>query len=465
MTDTETPNQQAAKTASAAVGHDSLRSPGAALMSSVAKVKVAVGVLMLTLVAGVLLQVSGSAAVGAQAEDGVLFRAQVEDEANRPEADLIVLATIVPSEEELKKTEGTDQSLNQFDVGQATTSQSGAFSLYLDAASVPRQYLQDDGSISLRLRFMREPVDPEKENRLGSYAISLHPPPGGKGPWRSTQVEDDTARPGNARSLALKFILSGDGSIQADETADNETLELSLDAASPEPNNRSSEDGLREENQFGTCYENWQINYFRPIVLMSGGSNSNKVQIDYKYVKNDSHTVGVGFSLTGAFGSFSASGELTTSTQVTINWAPRTAASGNNRVYFRSKIKYSKYRTVCYIGGIEVYDDYEVRPRYVTGDNILSNQSTIYNTYCTQLTPGGGVTKTSGQTVNFTNGVDISSKIGIDLRAKNKLVGGASHQVEFKNLSTSKIKYVCGKYRLIGSTSPTGSLMGDWKDR
>ncbi len=400
---------------------------------------------------------------------GVVLRGQVKSEDNKPMQDVSVVASLVPAEKELASYEG--EALNRHSIGQSVTSNNGSFTLQQDMQSVPAQYKEEDGSVTVNLTFARPDGEDGQGEWLGGYSVSLYPPANGQGLWRASTDTRGGERAKISHSMALKFVMDESSTLVADETAEGiQEVEAALSAETLDPNNAApAEKGELQENQSTSCSEAWQANYHNvPVILLSAGSNSSWVEVDYEFSANDSQTMGVGYSASGAWGSFSASGTRTTSSNLTINWPARTAASGSDHVYYRSEAKYSKYKEVCHFiagGSWFTVTTYIVRPRYVEGDQIWTGQSNTYPTQCTSILPGGSVTRQTGSTTSFTNGVDISSKIGIDLKLTNTLAGGSSHKVTFKNIASTTTKWVCGKYRVIGSTGYTGTLMGDHVNR
>jgi len=433
--------------------------------------------LVVSLCVSILVPVGGGESAGAQSFAKILLQAQVLDAQGRGIDGLTAFATIVPAERELQRTEGSNERVNQFNVGQTKTSSSGAFSLELDSGSVPEQYLQDDGSIALRVYFADTGSAHIAGKRLagdaatwrGAFATSLFPGADPTKPWRSRSAQDDARAAGSGSDdpLRMEFTLGVDGAVRGDTLSPVlQAVERGLIANPPTPNNDQAEDGQLSPNQFGTCTETWQVNYNNVRTkLFAGGSNSNKVEIDYALTLFDNAKVGVGFKASGAGTTWSQSGEQTATTGFSMQFPKRTAASGNNRVNFETQMKYSQYQTTCKIGGIPVSITHETRPRWIEGDVIIKNRSAAFFTNCTQLAAGGAVSRTSGLTTTFSGGVSISLGGVLDLSSRNELSGGVSHRVTFKNLSTSKTKWVCGKNAVIGAPGKSGQLMGDWKDR
>lgn len=205
------------------------------------------------------------------------------------------------------------------------------------------------------------------------------------------------------------------------------------------------------------------IGDFRTI-LQTTGTNSSYVSYEYYYNENntsgDTFEVGIGHSQSGAKGSFTAGGRVTESGSITGEFLPRTAI-GKYHMY--GDVKYAKYRLRDIATNV-VYS-YETRPRWVTGAFWRSGKmSNTYPTYCTQLGSGVGVTRTTGSTTHWSNGVSVEGW-GANLQVLQTMEGGSTHRIRFENTG-SNTRYACAERTTIGNTSArTGIIVGDWTNR
>jgi len=172
-------------------------------------------------------------------------------------------------------------------------------------------------------------------------------------------------------------------------------------------------------------------------------TNSGSYQ-HYITQSDTSSTLGVGFSTTGGYGSFSASGTVTRSHSDLWDYGKRSG-------WFRyiGWYSYGKYEQWCY----PIYGDYAHRSIYayvaraITGGQnggvvqTLGTAPSVPDSYCRALGAGVSTTKSSSVAHTFGSGVEISSAIGIDLSSRTGYSTGIS--VESKNTGTTN-KQLCG---------------------
>ena len=396
----------------------------------------------------------------APASVGELIRGELVDEAGGPLRDALVHASLISADE--PGTESDSRRRNLLQVGQMSTTSDGQFAFSLGAQSVARQYVGVDGQVDLRLRFF------QGGEWVGAYAITLYPGDDPRDAWRPGEDRGrEIAEAAKAEPAAIRLTIGGQG-VTDERRVDAETIVRAADVEPVEVSDTAEPE--MEDNQ-ATCTESVVATYYNvETTLMTGGSNSSVVRVDYKYATSDSHTVGVAFSLTGAFGSYSASGTKTAATVTTINYPARTSAStspSNNRVSYKTDTRYRKWETRCSISYPPViFYDYEVRPHFIEGDADVVGVS--WKRYkaprCISLAPGTGGQRQTGQTIHYNNGVKLGSPIGLDVEVKNTLQGGNSHEFTWDNLSSSGTKYVCGQYEVPGCTCAVGGILGDWRE-
>lgn len=136
---------------------------------------------------------------------------------------------------------------------------------------------------------------------------------------------------------------------------------------------------------------------------------------DFQYTSAGFSTLGMGWSVSGSYGSFSASGTRTVSASSTIDYP----TVGNNGLkVMETQFQYKKiHHDLATDYGCVDYG-YSVDPTAWEGD-MLSYTAAGAPTasYCSSTLAGGKTTKDAGVAVTFTNGVQIKSAIGVDLSA------------------------------------------------
>lgn len=144
-------------------------------------------------------------------------------------------------------------------------------------------------------------------------------------------------------------------------------------------------------------------------------STTRDVTSNFVYSLGADSELGVGVSSTGKFGSFHASGTTTKSSSGTVTFKP---VKGATSAYRLTKFKYGKFLIVC-VGAFGIITrHYEARAtRWVSGAKTLFS-GPIKARFCTTFEKGSKFAKRNTRAVRWTNGVDISGAIGIDLSAR-----------------------------------------------
>lgn len=137
---------------------------------------------------------------------------------------------------------------------------------------------------------------------------------------------------------------------------------------------------------------------------------------DFQYSSGSSSTLGVGFSVTGQSGTFSASG---TSGISSLNLIDYPTQAANKKTVFQTSFGYQKIHMQVY-GSMGCVDQgYRVRPYQWQGAMVSYAAATAPTAnYCQAAQAGGSVTKETGTAITFTNGLAIASVIGIDLSTR-----------------------------------------------
>jgi hypothetical protein len=152
--------------------------------------------------------------------------------------------------------------------------------------------------------------------------------------------------------------------------------------------------------------------------------------------------LGVGFSVSGGYGTFSSSGSVARSSSVAVDFGQR---QGWFQYYVY--VSYGKYAQWCY----DIYSDYAHRTIYAyyaransgaNGADLVAKDTATAANYCSPIGPKVTITKTDTAAQEFGSGVEISAYIGVDLSSRT---GYSSAQIlTAKNTATSQSKRICG---------------------
>jgi hypothetical protein len=141
--------------------------------------------------------------------------------------------------------------------------------------------------------------------------------------------------------------------------------------------------------------------------------NMSGVTSDFSYMGGASSSLGIGYSVSGALGSWKSSGTNAKSSAYEENFPTQ---GDYAKKYLWSKFEYGKYRVHC-DGSTYAYH-YEVRAKqWAGGGGLTSVSSSPTATYCVPKPAGSTYSLASTKSITYTNGADVSKWIGIDLSA------------------------------------------------
>jgi hypothetical protein len=134
---------------------------------------------------------------------------------------------------------------------------------------------------------------------------------------------------------------------------------------------------------------------------------------DFQYAVGGFSTLGQGWSVSGSYGSFSASGTRTVSATASIDYP---TVPNNGLKVMETQFQYKKiHHDLATDYGCQDYG-YSVDPTAWEGDMLQYTPAGAPTaTYCSSQLAGGVSTKDAGVAITFTNGVQIKSAIGVDL--------------------------------------------------
>jgi len=129
---------------------------------------------------------------------------------------------------------------------------------------------------------------------------------------------------------------------------------------------------------------------------------------DLQYLNGSSSELGVGYSASGTYGSWSWNGTQSASSTTTIDFPTQ---GTNKRTVFQSNFGWQKHRFTC-AGQIS----YRLRPyQFQGGTAQYTAASAPSATYCTSYLSGSVFTKDTATAQGFNNGAKVGTIIGIDL--------------------------------------------------
>jgi hypothetical protein len=162
------------------------------------------------------------------------------------------------------------------------------------------------------------------------------------------------------------------------------------------------------------------------------------------YTTGSVSSLGVGFSLTGAAGSWSQSGTASWTTE-TVNTFPWRTQNTNQIMH--TYYGYMKTNMQCWDRGA-YWQDFEFHPyQYEAGQYMASASIPSYSlSNCRYYYAGGGLKRTSGAGYQWSAGVSVSGQIGINLTAKT----------DYSSKTTTEYTFLSNG-NLCGTNAPPGS--------
>lgn len=165
---------------------------------------------------------------------------------------------------------------------------------------------------------------------------------------------------------------------------------------------------------------------------------------DWVYMSGADSTLGMGYSLTGNAGTWSQSGTSVASSTSTTNF-PASSSSGSRLMV--TQFTFAKVR--CYAGVTPTFY-YQVRPTDFYGGATTLSTTTPSATYCAPYEAGTSFSRTTSNAVTYTNGVQISAVIGINLSAQTGFRTDAKYTASF-----TSARHLCGKNSGPGGSAPS----------
>jgi len=309
----------------------------------------------------------------------------------------------------------------------------------VQATPVSKGFVGDDGSFVLRLS------DPSSLARFASRAGSVD--------FEFRAVDNQLYAPFSfSRTLAQLATLKGAVSAAAQSAEADADASSSIHVTSLAPSRAVA---LIEQAQSGPIQK---TDICGEIKLSDLGTKQVDVGATYTggtgrtglltYSSGASSALGVGYSISGSAGSFSASGTLSRSSTSTVSFGSRT---GSN--VYATYFSYGKYGEYCYPVGSSYSSSaiyaYEVHASSYAGGSSVTASTAPSATYCVSLATGTSFSKSTTSAYTFASGASLSSSIGINLSSKTGYTSTTS--LKYTN-SSGSTKNLCGTSGLPAGT-------------
>jgi hypothetical protein len=164
----------------------------------------------------------------------------------------------------------------------------------------------------------------------------------------------------------------------------------------------------------------------------------------FTYNSGASSSLGVGFSTTGAVGTFSASGTSSASSTATVTFPSTTSFK-----VWKTQFNYGVYATICSDAGGLPYTYYQARAdSYVGGSSVQTVTGyPAYGSNCTSFVAGSTFTKSTTAAYNSSVGAATAPLFGINVSASTGYTSTASLKFTF-----TATKSLCGTNGYPGGT-------------
>ncbi|TBN57532.1 hypothetical protein EYE40_09095 [Glaciihabitans arcticus] len=144
-------------------------------------------------------------------------------------------------------------------------------------------------------------------------------------------------------------------------------------------------------------------------------SSTSGIQSSFSIASNATATVGVAKSVSGKYATFSQTGTSSVTSGDSFSWNKSTLSGGRQ---FRTDFTYGRFSNWCYpIGGTKKVSSYSVRPVSWDGGGYYGTEAvpSVPAANCRPFGANTSQTRSTSAATKTTNGIKISSVIGIDL--------------------------------------------------
>ena len=290
-------------------------------------------------------------------------------------------------------------------VGKATAAADGRFVLRIDPALPIGEFMEDDGTVNFDIV-----ATDGTERSLVSLSRRFD---AGHGNWLDP-ARNDQAADVSADAATLTFGAIGS----------------SNDNGVPLPSPAS--------NKIFPCPDYVEAQYDQVPVAIGETYPGPHASAQFIYSSGSSSTLGVGFSVSGSYGSFSASGTTSSSSTSTLQWPSKGA---NSMFIYKTTFQYKKFDEYVWDGYFCDHWGREVRPTAfqgaVNGYNACCAPGVSYCSSITQVP--STITKYTARAVTWSDAVTLAGSIGINLSGST----GYTSSTEVK-LSYTQTGSLCG---------------------
>jgi hypothetical protein len=309
----------------------------------------------------------------------IVARGRLFDERDRPVAGHLTL--VAWPRQDLLAPLGVGDGVKLVPVGKAVSGDDGSFALRVDSGVPLGEVMEADGTVNFDL----------VGESQGRWAIA---------------------------SFARRLVATGDESawtVAAGDGHGSEALELSLRNRRGRPPEGVGEPAPATNRQCRTFVRAIWDGVLDTVGEVYTGPNATG---DLRYLSGSTSTVGVGFSASGKFGSFEASGTSTVSSTSEVNFPTQ----GQHRLtVFRTTFGWKKFELMCfaYPYGPWTSAGFEARAvQFQGGTYQYTAAAPPSATYCTSYLKGSSFSKDTASAITFSNGAKIGAFIGIDLSTR-----------------------------------------------
>lgn len=170
------------------------------------------------------------------------------------------------------------------------------------------------------------------------------------------------------------------------------------------------------------CNRNWpgSVKYIKDLgpqtvtvgTIHTATSGKN---MKFTYTTSAESSLGVGFSWSGSYGTYSSGGELSKSRSQSVGWGEYKAATS---LYLNTQYSYAKYCITQPMDGTLIHF-YEARPvQHLLSATTQTATLPSSTSYCRPWSSNTSGEKSTTTATKWTNGVSIKPVIGIDLSAR-----------------------------------------------
>jgi hypothetical protein len=380
---------------------------------------------------------------------------------------VVVWAT--PSQDELAAAKVGDSFVNT-PIASGVLGTGGAFSLPIDDVAGLSKYASKDGLLNLEVRATEGTdvapfalsrkivtvggttalVDPsDLSNSQATVATAAQVAAANKPATITAQAAPKSIAQKSARAMAVAAgepgteptvepqdpsmdPTDGSGGGALDPSQEAPDYDVAPPGGSVGPNQPSTQ----------TCGEDYKGDLgSKKVIVGSSYANAKNTTGTFTYQSGSSSSIGVGYSATGAAGSWKQSGTYSRSSTSAISFGSRTGG-----VTYATYFKFGKYAAYCYpVGGRKTEDSYyswKVRPSSYVGGAAMNASTTPSATKCSNFSGGGTtLTRDSSKANTWSSGASLDSSIGINLSSETGFSSAA--KLSYKNTG-SAARQICG---------------------